>query len=367
MDIRPHEVTIRELTDGYVDSEEGGVVGYGGRLNIRPAFQREFIYDTEQQRDVIKSIMHGYPLNVMYWIDKGDDTYEMLDGQQRTLSICKYVCEALTVDNLGYKNLTGDRQAQILDYRLMVYVCNGEDSEILNWFEVINIAGEKLTEQERRNAVYSGHWLTDAKRHFSKNNCEAYTIAQDYMKGAPIRQEYLETAIRWIADREGIRGKQCVRDYMARHQHDQNSNDLWLYFQAVMNWTKVLFPAPTKYAKGVEWGKFYNRYHAKHYDASELQARAAELMKDDDITRLAGVYEYLIDGDEKHLNIRAFKEKDKTAAYERQKGICAHCGGHFALSEMEADHIIPWSKGGHTVPENCQMLCKNCNRKKGSK
>lgn len=367
MNITPKSVTIRELTEGYNSSLEGGIIGYGGRLNIRPAFQREFVYSVSQCTEVIKSVMNGYPLGVMYWLDKGNDTFEMLDGQQRTLSICNYVCGNMGYNMDYFRSLPCDKKEAIMNYRLMVYTCTGEESEIVDWFRIVNIYGEKLTDQEILNAAYTGRWLDDAKRLFSKKDCDAQKISADYMKGSPIRQEYLETAIRWIAVHDDLKGKNIVRDYMSQHRQDTNCNAMWLYFQSVINWAKTLFPKPDKYAKGIDWGKYYEAYHNRDYDAGELYERFRELMNDDDVTRIAGIYEYLIDGDERHLNLRKFRDKDKAAAYMRQKGLCEHCGKKCEIWEMEADHITPWSLGGHTTPENCQLLCKECNRKKSNK
>ena len=368
MNIELHEIPVREIIDGYKNSQELGVMGYHGRLNIRPAFQRELIYNNTQQGEVIRSIMKGFPLNVMYWVKTGPDTYDMLDGQQRTLSICRFIHEGLMVDSRNITGYAHDVKEKILSYKLMIYICEGEPSEIIDWFNVINIAGEQLTRQESRNASLTGTWLTDAKMRFSKKECEAKRIAGSYMKGDPIRQEYLETVIRWTAEHDGLQGeKDIITAYMSIHREDENCNDMWLYFQAVMNWVKMLFPKPVNAMKGIDWGRYYNSYNARHYDTKRIQAMIRELMEDDDVTSEKGIYEYLIDGEERHLNLRKFSIKMKKAAYERQNHKCAVCGGSFALEEMEADHIVPWSKGGHTTPENCQVLCRKCNREKGSK
>ncbi len=363
MEIKLFEIPVREVADGYRDSAENGVVGYGGRLNIRPAFQREFIYKDRQRDEVIRTIQKNFPLNVMYWVKGDDGTFEVLDGQQRTISICQYVNGDFSIDHLGFANLTQAEREQILNYPLMIYICEGTDREKLDWFKIINIAGEQLTAQELRNAVYTGEWLTEAKRYFSKTGCPAYQIADQYLNGSAIRQSYLETAIRWIAERDGME----IEDYMAKHQHDTNCNELWLYFQCVINWVRATFPVYRREMKGLDWGVFYNRFGGGSYDPKQLERRIAELMEDDDVTKNSGVYEYLLDGNEKHLNIRAFTPKMKRAAYERQKGICPRCGKFFEISEMQADHITPWSKGGRTNAENCQMLCARCNREKSDR
>ena len=365
MKIELHEIPVRDVVAGYKDSAEYGVVGYGGRLDIRPAFQREFIYKEKERNEVIRTIKKQFPLNVMYWAksDGGDYEYEMLDGQQRTISICQYVNNDFSVDHMIFDNLTKTEQDEILDYRLMIYICEGTDKEKLDWFEIINIAGMELTPQELRNAIYTGEWLTEAKKYFSKTQCPASQIASDYLTGPANRQKDLETALKWIAARDGIE----IRDYMSQHQHDTNCNELWLYFQTVINWVKATFPKYRgKLMKGLEWGIYYNKYGAGNYDPKALEARIVELLDDEDISKQNGIYEYLLDGDERHLSIRAFTPKMARTAYERQKGICPKCGKHFEIEEMQADHITPWSKGGKTIAENCQMLCADCNRRKSN-
>ncbi|MBO7453899.1 MAG: DUF262 domain-containing protein [Alphaproteobacteria bacterium] len=360
MKIKLREIPIRELFDGYKNNDEEGVIGYGGRLNIRPKYQREFIYKDAQQQAVIKTVRRNFPLNTMYWVKNESGDYEVLDGQQRILSICRYLNGNFSINYQFFHNLEKSEQEQILNYRLMVYFCEGTDKERLDWFNVINIAGEKLTDQEIRNAVYTGEWLTDAKRYFSKTQCVAYQMAKDYLKGIPIRQDYLETAIKWISNNQ-------IENYMAQHQHDSNANELWLYFQSVINWVKVLYPNYRKEMKGVEWGFLFNKFKDKQFDAKELEERVTKLMQDEDVTKKSGIYEYLIDNQERHLNIRAFTENMKREAYERQNGICANCNQYFEFEEMEGDHITPWHQGGRTISENCQMLCKLCNRRKAGK
>lgn len=360
MKIKLHEIPVREVVEGYIDSAENGVVGYKGRLNIRPAFQREFIYKDKQRDEVIRTVQKNFPLNVMYWVQGDDGNFEILDGQQRTISLCQYVNGDYSIDHMGFDNLTKTERQQIWDYPLMIYICEGTDKEKLDWFKIINIAGEQLTAQELRNAIYTGEWLTEAKKYFSKTACPAYAIASEYLSGSPIRQNYLETAIRWIASRDSKE----IEDYMATHQHDTNCNEIWLYFQTVINWVKATFPNYRKEMKGLDWGVFYDKYGAGKHDPKQLEARIVELMEDEDVTKNSGIYEYLLDGDEKHLSIRAFTPKMARAAYEWQKGICPKCTKHYAIDDMQADHITPWSKGGKTVPENCQMLCEDCNRRK---
>lgn len=362
MKIELQKIPVRAVVEGYLDSAENGVVGYGGKLNIRPAFQREFIYKDKQRDEVIHTIKKNFPLNVMYWVKSGGEHFELLDGQQRTISICQYVHGDFSIDHRAFHNLTAEEKQQILDYPLMVYICEGTDREKLDWFRIINIAGEQLTAQELRNAIYTGEWLAEAKKRFSKSLCPAHQIAKDYLSGSAIRQNYLETTLQWIAVRDDIE----IEDYMAQHQHDTNCSDLWLYFKGVVDWVQVTFPHYRKEMRGLEWGILYNRYKDGKYDPKTLEARVVALMEDDDVTKKSGIYEYLLGGAEKCLSIRSFSLCMSRAAYERQKGICPKCGKHCEMEEMQADHITPWSKGGKTTPENCQMLCAPCNRKKSN-
>ena len=354
MKIELREISVREICDGYKDSEEEGVFAFGGRLNVRPPYQSEFVYDDKKRNAVIETVNKSFPLNVMYWAKNDDGTFEIIDGQQRTLSLCQYVDGVFSLENQFFQNLTETAKKRVLDYKLMIYVCDGNDEEKLEWFRTINIAGEKLTDQELRNATYTGAWLTDAKRHFSKTNCAAYGLASKYMNGKTIRQDYLETALKWINNGE-------IEAYMARHQHCPNANELWLYFQSVIAWVQTVFPVYRKEMKGLDWGLLFNRYGKADYDSKALEIRVKELMEDDEVTNKKGIYEYLLSGEERKLNLRAFTDKMKREAYERQNGICPKCNQHFEFDQMEGDHIIPWSKGGKTTAENCQMLCRRDN------
>lgn len=361
MQIELKEITIRELTAGYKDSGIEGVMGYGGKLDIRPPYQREFIYKDKQRDAVISTITQNFPLNVMYWADRGDGTFEVIDGQQRTISICQYVTGVFAYMFRYFHNLTEDEKEQILNYKLMVYVCKGSNSEKLKWFQTINIAGEKLTEQELRNAVYSGSWVADAKRYFSKNECVAYKIGKDFMTGSPIRQDYLETAIDWISEGN-------IEVYMANHQHDANALALWRYFQDVITWADATFTRKhKKIINSVPWGLYYNKYKDVILNAKEIEQEASRLLMDDDVTKKSGIYPYILTRNEKYLSIRAFTESQKLSVYERQQGVCPQCGERFKIEMMEADHITPWHEGGKTTIENCQMLCRDCNRRKSGK
>ncbi len=366
MKIEPKTITVQELADAYADNGEGGVKAYSGLLDVRPPYQREFVYKDKQRDAVIDTVSKGYPLNVMYWAVREEGGFEVIDGQQRTISLCQFVEGEFALGLFGkpevryFHNLQADEKERILNYALTIYECSGTDSEKLEWFKTINIAGEKLTDQELRNAVYHGPWVSGAKPYFSRANCPAYQLASDLLSGSPIRQEYLETAIEWINHGD-------VERYMANHQHDLNANELWLYFQSVVNWVRTTFPNWRSPMKGLPWGDYFNKFGKEALDTAALEARVADLMVDDEVQKKPGIYEYVLDGEERHLNLRSFPENDKLAAYERQGGICPVCGKHFEFNEMAGDHIVPWSKGGKTVPENCQLLCAFDNGSKGNR
>ena len=323
MTIELHKITVRELVEGYVDDAETGVRGYGGRLDIRPPYQREFVYKEKERNAVISTVMRGFPLNVMYWVKKADGTFEVMDGQQRTISLCQYAAGDFAWGELDlgakyFHRQLPDVQQKFLDYELMVYFCEGTPSEKIDWFKVINIAGLKLTEQEMRNAVYSGPWVSDAKRYFSKPGCVA----------------------------------QKIEDYMAIHQGDGAATELWLHFQEVINWVQTFFPKYRKEMKGLEWGRLYKEFSGRSYKPAELEREVSELMADKEVQKRSGIYEFLLSGRTRgeKLNLRTFDDDDKRAAYERQEGVCPVCHGHFDYGEMEGDHIVPWSKGGTAVP-----------------
>lgn len=373
MTIDQIEVTVRDITQGYVNNEEQGVRGYNGLLDIRPPYQREFIYNDKEQQAVITTVLNGYPLNVMYWVKRNDDAecpYEVMDGQQRTLSLCEYVAGKFSHNFLNFFNLTPDIQEKILNYPLTVYVCEGEQSEKLEWFKTINIAGKPLNEQEINNAIFAGPFVSDAKRHFSKSNCGAYRLGKDLVNGTPIRQDYLKKALEWMAAHETRDGKQqSLVGYMAKHQHDPNANNLWTYFQNVINWAITNFDLRRfkKIMKGLDWAYLYDRYKDIALDTTKIGKQISELLIDDEIQQQNGIIPYVLTGEEHYLNLRAFPEKIKLAVYEQQKHRCKLCGKEFDIEFMEGDHITPWCEGGRTVIENCQMLCRECNRRKGSK
>ena len=367
---------MKWLSFGLTNTDnEGGVYGYDNGehiLVLRPKYQREYIYQDKKRDAVIDTVMNGFPLGIMYWSKVDDNTYECLDGQQRSISICQYVNGDYPVKFNGndrfFHNLNEEEKETILNYELEIRVCEGSEEEKLRWFQRINVAGEVLTNQELLNATYTGPWLSDAKNYFSKRNCVAGLLADNFIKGNPIRQDYLEKVLSWIADRDGLESGQM---YMAIHQHDEDANELWLYFQTVINWAKMLFPDTSKKLTAVqEWGILYNKYHDKTYNSNTLKSEVKKLLLDDDVTKDTGIIPYILSNktkhDEKLLSIRTFSESQKIKAYEKQKGICPICGKHFEYEEMQGDHIVPWSKGGRTIDENLQMLCSTCNATKGN-
>ena len=378
MQIELQRITVRELTQGYEDNEELGVRGFGGRLDIRPPYQREFIYDEKKRAAVITTVKKGFPLNVMYWATRDRDAevpFEVMDGQQRTISICQYVNGDFAYDFQYFHNLTQSERDEILDYELMVYVCSGNDKEKLDWFETINIAGERLTAQELRNAVYAGPFVTDAKRYFSKTNCAAYNMGRYLMDGSPIRQDYLETALKWVAAAQSRPGqKVTVESYMARHQHDPNASQLWQHFSAVVTWVAATFDIKKRkeIMKGVDWGALYDRFHNVVLDKARLDEEVGRLIIDSEVQKKKGICPYVLTRDEHELGLRAFPDDIKLAVFERQNHRCNNpdCPNRdveFDFAQMEGDHITPWREGGRTVMENCQMLCRDCNRRKGAR
>lgn len=382
MKIELKRIKVRDLLEGYEDNEELGVRAYGGRLDVRPPYQREFVYKDKQRDAVIETVRKEFPLNVMYWAVQHDGMFEIIDGQQRTISICQYVEGDFSVliggHQLAFHNLQADQQEQILDYELMVYLCEGTDSEKLDWFRTINIAGEQLTNQELRNAVYHGSWVSSAKKYFSKSGCPAYQIASDYITGTLNRQDYLETAIAWsnAGDIDG---------YMSAHQHDASAEELWDYFKGVIDWVGTTFPKKRSQMKSIKWGPLHAKYGQTSFDPAALEMRVATLMSDVDVKNKRGIYEYLLGGetDTKLLDVRVFDEKTKLAAYGQQTAAaqaggtsnCPMCAGGgnnnadriYELSEMDADHVTAWSKGGASDLGNCEMLCVPHNRSKGNR
>ncbi len=369
MKINQENIKILDLVNEYVNNDEEGVVGYGGKLNIRPAYQREFVYGDKERNLVIDTVLKGFPLSVFYWAVNDKEDYEIIDGQQRTISICEYVEGNFSIKHPAsdmdsyFHTLQDDEQKKILDYEISVYFCEGNSSEKLAWFEVINIAGKVLTEQELRNAVYSGPWISDARKYFSKTDCYAKNVAGDYLSGKAIRQEYLETIIKWISNND-------INEYMSKHQFDENAMELKEYFDNVFEWVNNIYPNYRKEMKGVDWGTLYNEYSAHKFNSDDFEEQIQALYKNEEVTKQKGIFSYLITGDEKLLQIKTFTPQVKARVYEKQSGVCIKpdgCGEKFEISQMDADHIVPWNKNGKTIEENCQLLCASCNRSKQDK
>lgn len=368
MKINLKKIKIKDLVQGFVDNDENGVFSYSGNLNIRPPYQREFVYKYEQANAVIHSIMNGFPLNVMYWSRSIDGKYEILDGQQRTMSICEFYNGDWAYDDKEhpkyFHNLTNDLKDKFLNYELTIYVCDGTDTEKLKWFEIINIAGEKLTKQELRNAIYSGNWTADAKKYFSKINGPGQGLSKNYVEADVSRQKLLEIVLNWIS----IRDNCSIEEYMNNHQQDNTAEDLKLYFNEVIDWIKKTFPViRSSEMKKVDWGFLYHNFKCQQFDSKQLEEQISELMSDDEVQKKSGIYFYVLTKKEKYLNLRAFNNTQKRSAYERQNGLCNICKEYFNIEEMEADHIIPWSRGGKTSDSNLQILCQECNREKSNR
>lgn len=383
MEIKKVAITVRDLCEGYVNESEvdveQGVYAYGGNLCVRPAFQRSFVYDKKQENAVIDTALKGFPLNIMYWVDNGDGTYDCLDGQQRTISLCNFV-DGVSSFNAPWFNdnkktyihtisrINPELYEKFMNYELEVYICKGTKFEQMEWFRTINIAGEELYPQELRNASYVSKWLTDAKKYFSKANssstakCPAERIGGQYTNKNANRQEILAQVISW---KIGSAEDTDICQYMEDHIHDADASDLWNYFNDVINWITDLFPGT--YEKGmasVNWGNLYNHYKDEEFDPDEIGEKFNELMeykatKELDVS-VAKIVEYCITRDEDLLKHRKFSEAQRTTLYNRQKGICPDCGQHYLKAEMHAHHMIPYYNGGLTELSNGVMLCKDC-------
>ncbi len=381
MKIDYKEITIAELIKGYKSPASGdeGVIGYDGDLDIRPPFQREFVYDAPRQEAVIRSVLAKFPLNIMYWACIDNNRFELLDGQQRTLSICRFWDCKFTIKIDGkryqYDSLPKDKQQIFDNYKLTVYQCDGTDTEKMEWFSIVNIAGMELSKQELRNAIYSGPWVNAAKRYFGHkaSTNAAYRLGQNYvsMKNAD-RQALLELAIKWIIHQD--EEVKDIDEYMAQHRTATSADDMWEYYKKVISWAKNTFPnnkSRNKLLEKVDWNELYLE-HGNHedLDPNKLEEEIKRLIQLKEsgvaIQKLAGVYPYVLDGNEQHLNLRTFTPAVKQAKYEEQKGKCNLCLRKKKLGEMHADHITPWKEGGLTIPDNLQMVCAKCNLKKGA-
>ncbi len=369
MKIDRKEIPIRDIVAGYEEGE--GVTGYGGRLDIRPPYQREFIHENnpEFQKNLIQSIYQKRPISLIYFARKGPDAYELLDGQQRIITICRYVeknrfSAQIDGDLLTFRNLDDQQRARILDYELMLYICEGNPSELMKWFQTINTGAQELTNQEIRNAIYNGPWVTDAKRYFTKTGAPADRCGR-YMTGKRERQEHLERIIQWIT---GSRKDDDIRQYMADRQGNPDALPLWQYFESLDAWISRLFDRD-KSMKGVDWGDLYTEYSKNEYDPMYMKSRQDTLLKDDEVTNDKGVYEYILSGETKEslLNLRKFPDRIRKKFYKKQDGKCAYCLKEIKLYQAHADHITPWSAGGKTEEDNCQILCRDCNLSKSNK
>lgn len=402
MDITYSEITVRELVDGYKEYDDtNSVIAMGGRLVVRPEYQRQFVYEEKDASAVVNTVMQGFPLGIMYFAKldgKNDADYEVLDGQQRIISICRYaqMRSAISVkvptptggfNFVNFANLSYEHQEQILNYKIKVYICVGTDKEKLDWFEVINIAGKALEKQELRSAIYHGPWVTDAKSLFVRTGCAAQKGWGKYIsrgKESQRRQKWLEIVLKWASDADGMTGKNAVDEYMQAHRFDDNADALWDYFERVMRWSTAIFTEYRKQMSQVEWGFLYNKFCNNYYDPKDMEKRVAALMEDEEIGKPAGIYAFVLDGDERNLSLRQFGEKDKRVMFERQGGACPLCkpDQKYSIAKMAADHIIPWSQGGRTFiahvddplkPNNTQngnngqMLCTIHNLQKSNR
>ena len=379
--------TIGEITDGFVynEHEEKGLFGMNGLLTIQPEYQRNYIYkDLGKDFAVIESIIKGYPLGLIYFNRRADGQLEVLDGQQRITSFGRFINGKFAIiynkRETDFNGLPEDVKQRILNYPLTIYVCEGDEGEIKEWFETINIVGVKLTKQELRNAIFSGPFVTAAKKVFSNSQNSNNQKWSHYIKGDVKRQDYLERALEWIS----VAKEMTVEGYMSRHRHDSNISELKTYFDSVIDWVANLFDM-TDYMQSVEWGRLYETYHLRPYNKAALNQRANKLLNDDYVSSHKNVYEYLLGGEKQPqlLQVRLFDDRTKRKAYARQtekanaaghsncplcaKGINNNRTKIYKLKEMEADHVTAWSRGGETTLENCEMLCIAHNRAKGNR
>ncbi len=381
--------TIGDICKGfqYNEYEGKGLYGLSGRLTIQPEYQRHYLYAENggnKEIDVVRSVLNGYPLGLIYFSKVGDDRYEVLDGQQRITSLGRFLTEKFAwIDADGhpwyFTAMNRDEQARILNTRLLIYVCEGTEKEIKDWFRTINIVGIPLNEQEILNSVYSGPFVSKAKEEFSNSNNMNINKWSHFIRGNVKRQDYLASALDWVS-----RGN--TEAYMAAHRYDDNINELRAYFTSVIDWVTAVFDfAPEREMCGLKWGSLYERFHTTAYDPAAVAARVRELYESYYVKDKRGIYEYVLGGckDAKLLNVRVFDEPTKAAVYARQTAAakeqgmsnCPLCAvGHdsnatriWRLEEMDADHVTAWSQGGSTDIENCQMLCKTHNRSKGNK
>ena len=372
MRITPKRITVRELVDGYEEDLDDRVIGWGGKLDIRPSYQRQYIHDNNPdfKKNLIKSVYHQLPINLIYFAKTGADAYELLDGQQRILTICKYISgQEFHVKLDGkicyFNQLEADGSAgQILDYEVHVHICEGEVKELMEWFHTINTGAEKLSDQEVRNSLYNGSWVTDAKRYFTKKGGQAEMCGR-YMTGKRERQHHLEQIIQW---RIGSKKDEDICAFMGKHRQNPDAKELWRYFEDVDAWILGLFDED-KSLRGIDWGRLHRKYSERNYDPESTKERAKELLDDYEVKAKSGVYEYILSGEieEKYLNLRTFDKAVKKKVWIKQGRICPPCKKALTLRNAHADHIKPWSKGGKTEEENCMVLCMQCNLSKSNK
>jgi len=381
------DITVADICDGFVYNElEGkGLFGLGGRLVIQPEYQRNYFYQEKggkREQAVIHSLLRGYPIGLLYFNKVGDDRYEVLDGQQRITSIGRFVTNKFAIMVGGnpkiFDSLPADQKARLLDTKLLIYICEGAESEIKEWFQTINIAGVPLNEQELLNAIYSGPFVTLARAEFSNSQNANLHKWRAYIKGNVNRQDFLACALDWVS-------KGNISDYMSKHRYDDNIDELKTYFNSVIDWVATVFRDVYPEMQGLEWGRLYEQYHRTPYDPDEVAEQVRRLYDDPYVRNKRGIFEYVLGGCQapRLLEVRVFDEAVKRAVYARQTaeaqaaGVsnCPLCAvGHdanrsriYEYKEMEADHVTAWSKGGASTPENCQMLCKTHNRAKGNK
>nr|WP_239446927.1 DUF262 domain-containing protein [Treponema sp. Marseille-Q4523] len=380
------DITIKDICEGFVYNEyEGkGLFGLAGKLTIQPEYQRNYIYaDGKKDVAVIESVIKGYPLGLIYFNKTSDGKFEVLDGQQRITSIGRFLRNKFALKDVHgmeqyFSGLAVDLQNTILKTKLLIYECEGSETEIKEWFRTINIAGIPLNEQELLNAIYSGSFVTKAKEVFSNSQNARIQKWSAYISGSVNRQDFLHTALDWVS-----KGK--ISDYMARHRHDKNITEMETYFNSVIGWIDGIFIDVEKEMCGLEWGRLYETYVKKSYDPQKISQRLHELYADFYVKNKKGICEYLLSGevDKKLLDVRIFDEPTKKSVYAKQtaaaekRGVsnCPLCAlensGNktkiWKLDEMDADHVSAWSKGGATDSANCQMLCKTHNRAKGNR
>jgi hypothetical protein len=381
------DITVADICHGFVYNQlEGkGLFGLGGKLTIQPEYQRNYLYADgggKREMAVVESILKGYPLGLIYFNKVAKEKFEVLDGQQRITSIGRFVTGKFAIMDNGnpmyFESLPADQQAKIREAKLLIYECEGTETEIKQWFETINIAGVPLNPQELLNAIYSGPFVTLAKAEFSNSQNANIQKWSTYVRGSANRQEFLERALDWVS-------KDDIGGYMSAHRNDKDIKELKTYFNSVIDWVSTVFADVLPEMKGLEWGRLYEEHHGKSYDPAEMSKQVKKLAADDAVTSRKGIFEFLLGGsvDTKLLEVRVFDKKVARAAYERQtqavegkrKSNCPLCAlGHgankariYKFEEMDADHVTAWSKGGDSSAKNCQMLCITHNRAKGNR